>query len=225
EVVQAFDSIGVVGASASLAPGEQRTVELTLSPVNADAGTYVVPVVVYSLHDPALRTEVGQLNLVVDVLQSEEQLRLVLATEPVVSFDAGTSSIRLTVPVINYQDEEVRVTPFIDGLPEGWTYSVEPVRAVLSPLEQAEFSFLITAKNLEARDYNATLVFADEQGREARQPVALPAKSRNWVTGLFVLGSGDALTFLVVILVLVGLFYLYKAWMLRQTVRKEQLGV
>ncbi len=226
EVVPAFNTIGVASTSVSLVPGEQRPVELTLSPVGADAGTYIVPVLVYSLHDPALRTEIAQLNLVVDVLESEEQLRLVLATEPGVQFDAGTSTIRLTVPVINYEDGEIRVTPFIEDLPENWTYSVEPVHATLSPLEQAEFSFLITTKNLEPRDYNATIVFADEQGREARQPVSLPAKSRNWaVTGFFALGSGDAFAFLVVILVLVGLFYLYKALMLRQAVRKEQLEV
>ncbi len=226
EVVPAFTNVNVVASRVSVNPGEQKTVELSITPVNTDAGTYILPIAVYSLNNQALRTRVATFNLVVDVKQSSavNTLRLVLSSEPQVNFSSATSAITLRVPVINYEDETRIITPSLEGLPSSWSYTASPQSISIPSLGARQFEFTIAAQGMEARDYNATIVLSDELGRQVRQPVTLPAKSNNWMTGFFVLSTGASLfAFLVVILVVIGLFFLYKAWRFRQEMQREEL--
>ncbi len=224
--VPPFQEVSVVSSRLSLLPGQEKTVEVAVSPGDVLAGTYLVPIDVYSLRDPAARILVASLNLVVDVKQSpvSTSLKLVLSQPPLVSFNQSTGEINVKVPVANYDDTARRITPSLSGLPETWAYTVNPSQATIPSLGETEFEFNIKTKNLESRDYNATIVLTDEFGRQSTQTVVLPAKSSNWLTGFFVLGSTSQL-FLVLIaaLVLIGLYFLYKVWVTRQAVHEQEL--
>ncbi len=227
--VPPFDAVGLVSSRISLLPGQEKSVEVTLSPAsNIPPATYLVPMDVYSLRDPAVRTRIASVNLVVDVTQSPVTLplRMVLSQAPKIVFNQSISQIVLKVPVTNYEDDARTITPSLAGLPEGWSYVVSPAQVNLPRLTTTEFAFTINAKNIEAKDYNATVVLTDENGRQAIQTVVLPAKSSNWLTGFFVIGStASILVGLVVILVLIGMYFLYKAWMTRQEIAKQEFAL
>ncbi|MFH0713161.1 MAG: hypothetical protein V1722_01380 [Candidatus Micrarchaeota archaeon] len=225
EIAAPFSAISVNSAMFSVQPGQDKAIEIVLSPsTSVPAATYLVPIDVYSLHDPALRTKVSTVNLVVDVTNAPTTaLRLVLANPPVISFNQSASLIYIKVPVVNYEDDSRTITPSIAGLPAGWTYTVNPSQVTLPKLGMTDFNFVVKTQGIEAKDYNATLMFTDESGRQVTQGIVLPAKSSNWMTGLFTLGSsGQLFTALIVILVLAGLYLLYRAWQLRQTINQQE---
>ncbi|MDP3742075.1 MAG: hypothetical protein Q8R15_02045 [Candidatus Micrarchaeota archaeon] len=224
EAVPAFQGVNLVSSRVSVLPLQEKTIEISVSPPNVPAATYIIPVAVYSLQNPASRIQVASLNLVVDVKEAVVimPLRLVLASNPTTTFNQNSSVITLSVPVTNYEDGDRIITPTLTDLPQGWTYTSQPVQVRLPRFATTTFNFTIAAQNVQAKDYNATVVLTDEMGRQVRQPVVLPLKSNNLLTGLFVLGStSDAFGFLVIVLVLIGLYLLYKAVMLRQEVNRE----
>ncbi len=226
EAVPAFQGVNLVSSRVSVLPMQEKTIEISVSPPNVPAATYIIPVAVYSLQNPATRIQVASLNLVVDVKQANVvmPLRLVLASNPTTTFNSNSSTIVLSVPITNYDDADRTITPTLTDLPQGWTYTASPAQVRLPRFATTTFNFTIAAQNVASKDYDATVVLTDELGRQVRQPVVLPLKSNNLLTGLFVLGStSQAFGFLIVVLLLVGLYFLYKAIVLRQEVNKEHV--
>lgn len=229
QVTPAFQAIGVVESVVSLLPNQEKTVDITVAPGNVNPGTYIVPISVYSLHNPAMRVQVASLNLVVDVKQAVviTPLRLVLTSTPTTRFETSTSTITLVVPISNYEENDRTITPSLTGLPQGWTYTVSPSQVRIPRFSSTVFNYTISAKDVKSQqDYNVAVTLTDELGRQVQQPVVLPAKSSNWPaagTGLFTFGSsGEMLGVFIFILVVAGLYLLYKAWMARQEVTKHE---
>jgi len=210
----------------SLRSGEEKSVELAIHvPANAEPGTYLMPVSVSTFRGQS-RREVSFSTLAIDVFQPVPQtpLNLVKAGPAQVEFTASQSLVKITLPLTNLENAVRTIRPSLEGLPAGWTYTVSPAQVEMANGNTTNFVFVITAKNLESKDYNVTAVFRDEFGREKSEVVVLPAKSGAWpISGFFVLGSsGQLLAVVVILLVLAGLYLLYRAWEMRKQIQREQ---
>jgi len=209
----------------SLRSGEEKSVELAIHvPGDAEPGTYLMPVSVSTLRGQS-RREVSFSTLAIDVFQPVPQtpLNLVKAGPAQVEFTAAQSLIKIILPLTNLDNAVRTIRASLENLPAGWTYTVSPAQVEMANGNTTNFVFVITAQNLEAKDYNVTAVFRDEFGREKSEVVQLPAKSGSWLSGFFVLGSsGQLLAVVVILLVLAGLYLLFRAWEMRKEIQREQ---
>ncbi len=225
EVVPTFPGAELVSSSVSVLPREEKSAEIAVSPAFVLPGTYNLPVVVYSMQNPAMRIQVASFNLIVEVKTPTVATasKLVVASPPAPLFNQSTSTISLLVPVTNYEDVDRIVSATLTDLPPGWVYTVSPKQVKVPKLSSTTFNFTITSKDIKSTDYNASVVLTDELGRQTKQNIVLPAKTGNWpLTGLVIFGSASQLfVVLIFVLLLLGLYFLYKAWLVRQEVNKQ----
>jgi hypothetical protein len=203
--------LSVSPTSFSLQPGQTAQVEVDVSPKSSAVGSYIIPITVNSLNNGLVST----VNLVVNV---QPQLMSLNASLSSVNYSSGVFNLTFTVQ--NSGADEY-VSPSIQGLPGDWSYSFTPTSSFIPSGFSKNFTALVKAPSVSNQDYNASLVLAT-QFNSTSIPFVLPVKSNNLLSGFFTLTSESLFVGLIFILVLVGAFFIYKAWSEKNELKQLQ---
>lgn len=196
----------------SLQPGQTAQVELDVAPKSSTTvGSYIIPLSVYSFNNGLVST----LNLVVNVEPSVFSLNASLSN---VTYSSGVFNLTFTVQN-NGGDEYI--SPSIQGLPGSWSYSFTPVNSFIPSGFSHNFTAVVNAPGVSAQDYNASLVLST-QFNSTSIPFVIPVKSNNLLSGFFTLVTEPLVEALIFILVLVGVFFIYRAWSEKSELKQLQ---
>ncbi len=195
----------------SLQPGQTAQVELDVYPRNSPVGSYIVPITVYSFNNGVVST----VNLVVNV---EPQLFSLNANLSNVNYSNGVFNLTFTVQ--NSGGDEY-VSPSIQGLPNAWSYSFQPTSAFVPSGLAVNFTALVNAPGVSNQDYNASLVLSTQSNSTA-VPFTIPVRSNSLLSGFFTLVTEPLVEALILVLVIVGVFFIYEAWSERNELKLLQ---
>ncbi|MBI4360769.1 hypothetical protein HY572_03275 [Candidatus Micrarchaeota archaeon] len=194
--VQTFQITGdaLSPASATLAPGEERTLNLVLDPSSLRLNENVVAVNAKSQFSE------GTAWVIADVSSCQSTIVTQIT-------ETSTDGLAWTVLVQNNQDTPIRnVTVQVSNLPEGWTYVSTTVTA--PPHGQAEIKVTVTRTTADAANPVLTVLVDG-------QPVAThnaPAIGQSGIaTGLFTGSLADGLILAAIVLLVLAAFMFFRA--------------
>lgn len=222
-----FQTLTLNPNSFRLAPGAVKHVEVYLSPsINTPPGLHKVILQAYAGQVASanlLRSEVLEVLVKPNPLTQPSTALKADILPPAVTFtrDANGTTATAVFAVTSRETVNVRVTPSLEDLPSGWSFTFEPFDAVLAPGETANFTATITLRDFETKDYEGTFVLSSGPA-QARAPFVIPLASASGLTGLFTLGSVENLALLVLLAMIGAAAYFY--YRTRELEQEEQPG-
>ncbi len=196
----------------SLPAGEEKTVVLQFDVGGAVAG---------GNYDIALHAEsaiaqapVKSVRLSVSGAAGEAAATV---SEPQTAIQRGDNRFEITLNFTIQNDalEAKTLSAAIEGLPQNWTYGMNPLTAQLAANETKQFAatiFVPLAAFDSYKEYPATLAIADDVGKTKRVPLVINKGGASILGGFFTALGGDyGLFALLIVLVAGGAALLYVA--------------
>ncbi|MFH0836167.1 MAG: carboxypeptidase regulatory-like domain-containing protein [Candidatus Micrarchaeota archaeon] len=191
-----------------LAPGEEKTVSISIHNTNAAPGAYYVEV---HAQGPGVIAPSKTLQLVV-MTPSDVYLNAGVS-EPLITYGTETDAREMILDfvVTNNEDALVSLTPSMK-LPEGWAFALDKQSIVLGAGESTSLKVtVLPSDSFDANaGYDTTLVLNAQNGKSREVPVYIPSKNANPLTGLFTAAASDAvLIAFIVAALLAGAYLIY----------------
>ncbi|MFA4945947.1 MAG: carboxypeptidase regulatory-like domain-containing protein [Candidatus Micrarchaeia archaeon] len=191
----------------SLAPNQERTLQLYIQSNAAVPGTYQLSL---RADSPSMVSPTKAVDFIVKS-PSADGLNFAVQQSPVVSTTfEGVPALQFSFMVSSNEAALTGALASIEALHDGWNYALEPQSLALAPGENAEIKVtILTGPDFDpAADYSASFVLRSNDGRQKTVPVQLKPEAGLLGLGFFTLSLSNELAFAAIAALAIGGAYL-----------------
>lgn len=107
-------------------------------------------------------------------------------------------------------DEDINGKPAITGLPEGWSYSIEPSIAIIRKGETVSFTATIVPKAGASGVYTPSFEISSGE-RKIAAPFKIDTAQASGLSGFFTVGSSGFIAFVIIALIVLGSWMYFRS--------------